>query len=58
MKLSEIVKEIERVGEMYRENSHEESKKVYEQYIELIIQNDAEKSEQYNLNNYWGRLKR
>ena len=55
MKLTEIVREIERMGNIYRNSESKEAKKAYTQYVELIIL-DSEKSQQYNLNDYWVRL--
>lgn len=55
MKLQDTVKEIDRMGRLYRDNESNEAKKAYIQYIELIIA-DAEKTQQYNLNDYWTRL--
>ena len=56
MRLGDIVKEIERIGVLYRDSQSDDTKKSYEQHIELIILNEAEKSQQYNLNDYWTRL--
>lgn len=56
MKLKDIVKEVERIGEMHRDSQSKEAKESYNQYIELIIINEAEQSQQYNLNDYWTRL--
>lgn len=56
MKLQDIVKEIERMGKMYRDSKNPEARKSYDQYIELIILNEAEQPQQYNLNDYWTRL--
>ena len=58
MKLTKIVKEIDRIGKMYRDSESSEAKKEYNHYIELIIFNEAEESQQHNLNDYWERLKR
>lgn len=55
MKLQEIVKEVARMGKLYRNSESKEAKKAYTQYVELIIL-DSEKSQQYNLNDYWTRL--
>lgn len=56
MRLREIVKEVERIGALYKKSEDNDAKKTYDQYINLIITNDAEKSQQYNLNDYWERL--
>ena len=56
MTLKEIVKEVERIGEMYRNNESKEARKSYVQYVELIILNEAEKPQQYDLCDYWERL--
>ena len=56
MKLQEIIKEIERIGDLYRNSENEDIRKSYEQHIELVILNEAEKSQQYDLNDYWERL--
>ena len=51
-----MVREIERIGILYRDSESIEAKESYNQYIELIITNEAEKTQQYNLNDYWMRL--
>ena len=56
MNLKDIVKEIEKIGNLYRNSEDSETKKTYNQYITLIILNEAEKSEQYNLGYYWEKL--
>ena len=56
MELSEIVKEIERMGILHRDSENEDAKKAYNQYVNLII-TEAEKSQQYNLCDYWDRIK-
>ena len=58
MKLHDIVKEIDRMGRLYRNSESSEAKKTYSQYVELIISDESEKSQQYNLNDYWSRLTR
>lgn len=58
MKLNEIVKEIEKVGKQYKTEKEEEIKTACNEYIELLITNEAEKSQQYNLCDYYSRLKR
>lgn len=54
--LKEIVEEIEEFGKLYKD-ADEDARQTYDQYIELII-TEADKSQQYNLCDYWGRLKR
>lgn len=54
--LKEIVTEIEVFGKMYNDSNNKEARKVYDQYINLIIINEVEKSQQYNLCDYWERL--
>lgn len=56
MKLKKIVKEIESTGEKYRKSKDKLIRDSYNQYIELLIINEAEKSQQYNLCDYWERL--
>lgn len=55
--LKDIVTEIENFGKIYNNSNNKEARKVYDQYINLIITNDAEKSQQYDLCDYWARLK-
>ena len=54
--LKEIVNEIESISKEYNKSGSREVRKSYKEYIELIIL-DAPKSEQYNLCNYWERLR-
>ena len=53
--LKDIVEEIEEFGRLYRNSKDKDARREYNQYIELII-TDANKSEQYNLCDYWERL--
>lgn len=53
--LKKIVDEIESTYINYRTSS-KEIRKIYNEHIELIIL-EAPKSEQYNLCDYWERLK-
>lgn len=58
MNLKDIIKEIEKMGKKYRSSDSDGEREDYNQYVELIITNDAEISQQYNLCNYWSRLTR
>jgi len=53
--LKEIIQEIEKFGEFYRDTNDKMIKGVYNNHIELIIY-EAPKSEQYNLCDYWARV--
>ena len=55
--IEEITEEIETFGEMYKNSDSEIAKKSYDQYITLIIQ-EADKSEQYRLCDYWEKVRR
>ena len=56
--LDKIMDEIELFGERYRKSNNEEQRKTYNQYIELIIMNHADRTHQFDLYNYWDRLKK
>ena len=54
--LKNIVEEIEKFGKLYKNSNDKDARREYNQYIELII-TETDKSEQYNLCDYWERLK-
>lgn len=56
MKLKTIVEEIEEIGKLYKTCEDKEIRNSCNDYINLIILNEAEKSEQYNLCDYWERV--
>ena len=54
--LKEIVEEVEKFGKFYRETDDKMIRGVYNNHIELVIL-EAPVYEQYNLCDYWERLK-
>lgn len=54
--LNKIVESIESSSEYYKKSHFPEVRNAYDEYVRIIIL-DAEKDEQYNLCNYWDRLK-
>ena len=56
MRLKKIVTEIEKTGKLYRDSESNESREIYNQYIELIILNEVNVDKRYDLSGYWGRL--
>ena len=56
-KLKTIVEEIEIIHSYYKRSEFKEVRNVYDEHVNLIIL-EAPKSEQYNLCNYWEKLKR
>lgn len=54
--LKKIVDEIEKTSKYYNKSHFKEVRDAYVQHIEMIIL-EAPKTEQYNLHNYWSRLK-
>ena len=54
--LKETIEEIERMGKIYRSVDDKNTRKAYNQYVELII-TDADKYEQYRLCDYWEKIK-
>ena len=55
--LKQIVEEIEKYGEFYRETDDKMIRGCYNNHVDLII-TEAPIVEQYNLCDYWARLKR
>lgn len=55
--LQEIVEEIEKVGKWYGDISDEGVRKAYDQYINLIISNDVDITQQHDLYNKWNEIK-
>ena len=55
--LKEIVTEIELTAKEYKISKTHSERETYNQYVSMVIL-DATKSDQYDLCNYWEKLKR
>ena len=56
-KLKTIVEEIELTAKDYKSSHNRNERETYNNHVDLIIL-EAPQTEQYNLCNYWERLKR